>query len=379
MKAVAASPISAPSKANSRSAVSDAGCADDSRSAGTAKAGCRPKKMRPTKVAVPVASATGRKVRALSSGINSSMANITPPIGVLKVAAMPAPAPAATSVMRCQGAILTIWPNDRTERGADLDDRAFAADRGAGADRDGGGERLHRRDDRADHAFLVVDGVHHFRHAMSARFRREIRDQESDDHAAQHGHQDHQRAPGARWRELVGVVAHRKHAEEGDVVDQPDQRAEKDRADTRDHTDDDGEERQAEKPEPGRKFESHSQFASQMGGWAIRDRISHTRDPPPAAKSSRAACHRIVVPGHPLAAMVSVEKTEIPQAARARPPQREDVVSSVFSHLAPAMALLALSIRPGSGASARIAIRPVTVGDSTISRSAAVTSSSSGI
>ena len=40
------------------------------------------------------------------------MANITPPIGVLKVAAMPAPAPAATSVMRCHGAISIIWPSE---------------------------------------------------------------------------------------------------------------------------------------------------------------------------------------------------------------------------------------------------------------------------
>ena len=70
-----------------------------------------PKKMRPMKVAVPVASATGRKVRALNSGIISSIANITPPIGVLKVAAMPAPAPAATSVMRCHGAMRTICPS----------------------------------------------------------------------------------------------------------------------------------------------------------------------------------------------------------------------------------------------------------------------------
>ena len=64
------------------------------------------------KVAVPVASATGRNVRALSSGSISSMANITPPIGVLKVAAMPAPAPAATSVMRCHGAIGRNWPSE---------------------------------------------------------------------------------------------------------------------------------------------------------------------------------------------------------------------------------------------------------------------------
>ena len=61
-------------------------------------------------VAVPVASATGRKVRTLTSGIISSMANMTPPIGVLKVAAMPAPAPAATRIMRCPAGIRTIWP-----------------------------------------------------------------------------------------------------------------------------------------------------------------------------------------------------------------------------------------------------------------------------
>ena len=52
------------------------------------------------KVAVPVAMATGRKVLTLTSGSISSVANSTPPIGVLKVAAMPAPAPAATRVMR---------------------------------------------------------------------------------------------------------------------------------------------------------------------------------------------------------------------------------------------------------------------------------------
>ena len=45
--------------------------------------------------------ATGRNVRTLTSGIISSMANSTPPIGVLNVAAMPAPAPAATRMMRC--------------------------------------------------------------------------------------------------------------------------------------------------------------------------------------------------------------------------------------------------------------------------------------
>jgi hypothetical protein len=69
------------------------------------KGGWMPKKMRLTKVAMPVASATGKDVRAPNSGISNSIANITPPIGVLKVAAMPAPAPAGTSVIRCYGAM----------------------------------------------------------------------------------------------------------------------------------------------------------------------------------------------------------------------------------------------------------------------------------
>ena len=63
------------------------------------------------KVAVPVAKATGRNVRTLTSGIISSMENMTPPIGVLNVAAIPAPAPAATRMIRCPAGIRTIWPN----------------------------------------------------------------------------------------------------------------------------------------------------------------------------------------------------------------------------------------------------------------------------
>ena len=64
------------------------------------KAGWSPSAQRPMKVAAPVAIATGRKLATLTSGSISSMANITPPIGVLKVAAMPAPAPAATRMIR---------------------------------------------------------------------------------------------------------------------------------------------------------------------------------------------------------------------------------------------------------------------------------------
>ena len=152
------------------SAASVAGCREVSRSR-EREGGMEPKKMRPMKVAVPVASATGRKVRARNSGIISSMANITPPIGVLKVAAMPAPAPAATSVMRCQGAIRMICPSEEpseapiwmigpsrpTAAPVPIDIAEASA--------------LITADDRTDVAILVVDCVHHLGHAVTARFR----------------------------------------------------------------------------------------------------------------------------------------------------------------------------------------------------------------
>ena len=232
--------------------------ATPSSAVGMAKAGWMPKKIRPMKVAVPVASATGRKVRALTSGIISSMANITPPIGVLKVAAMPAPAPAATSVMRCHGAMRMIWP--RVEPSDEPiwmigPSRPTAAPVPIDKRR---GERFDHRDDRPDHAFLVVDRVHHLGHAVAARFRREIGDQEGDDQAADHRHQNDEGAPRARRREHVGVVVDRELAEESDVVDQADQGAEHDGAEAGDDADDNRQQRQPQQPEPQGQSEFHA-------------------------------------------------------------------------------------------------------------------------
>ena len=61
-------------------------------------------------VAVAVQMATGTSVRALTSCIMISSANKTPPTGVLKVAAIPPPAPPAISVIRCQGGSLRTCP-----------------------------------------------------------------------------------------------------------------------------------------------------------------------------------------------------------------------------------------------------------------------------
>ena len=97
----AATPTTAPSPTySSRINALLGSTGSGARSLGTLNAGCAPKNNRPMKVAVPVAIATGRKVFTLISGNISSVANNTPPIGVLNVAAMPAPAPAATRMMR---------------------------------------------------------------------------------------------------------------------------------------------------------------------------------------------------------------------------------------------------------------------------------------
>ena len=106
----------------------------------------------------------------LTSGIISSMANITPPIGVLKVAAMPAPAPAATRMIRCPERHPHYLAEGRPESRADLDDRTFASDRGTAADRDRGGQGFYHGNDRPDHAPFVVNCIHDLRHTVALRF-----------------------------------------------------------------------------------------------------------------------------------------------------------------------------------------------------------------
>ena len=66
-------------------------------------------------MAVAVASATGTNVRTLISSMRISTANRTPPIGVLNVAAIPAPPPAATSVASCQRDARASCPTDEAK------------------------------------------------------------------------------------------------------------------------------------------------------------------------------------------------------------------------------------------------------------------------
>jgi hypothetical protein len=156
------------------------------------------------------------------------MANITPPIGVLKVAAIPAPAPAATREIRDQGDALARRHTDNltqrgAERGTNLDDRAFASDRGATTDRNGGGQGFHQRHYGADHASLVVDRVHHLRHSVALGLRGKIAHQKGHADGTQHRNQDDQRSPRRRCSEHVGVVVDRYLTGEQQIVNEADQ------------------------------------------------------------------------------------------------------------------------------------------------------------
>ncbi len=106
----------------------------------------------------------------------------------------------------------------RSERGANLDDRSFAADRRAGADGKRRRDRFDDGDDRPDDALFVVDGVHDLGDAVTAGFRGEIRDQRGDHHAADDRRQDDERTPRAGRRKYIGVVVDGKSSEEKQVM-----------------------------------------------------------------------------------------------------------------------------------------------------------------
>ena len=101
MKAQAAAPQSMPSSTNAIASCIPSACVSENCIPGMTKAGSGPINILPMVVAAPVATTTGRNVRFDTSGRRISTANSTPPSGVLKVAAMPAPAPAESRVIFC--------------------------------------------------------------------------------------------------------------------------------------------------------------------------------------------------------------------------------------------------------------------------------------
>ena len=92
------------------------------------------------------AATTGRKLRGRHSKSNSSTASITEASGALKVAAIPAAAPADQQGLALVGAQVQVLGEDRADRAAGHDDRPLGAERAAGADADRGRDRLEHRD-----------------------------------------------------------------------------------------------------------------------------------------------------------------------------------------------------------------------------------------
>ncbi len=224
MKAQEATPHKAPRATKAIASSTPKDVAGGKKTSGTVKAGLGPMRMRPTSVAAPVAMTTGRKVRLETSGSRISIANRTPPSGVLKVAAMPAPAPADSSVIVCPvespiafenddpsaDPIWMIGPSRPTDAPEPIDS-AEASD-------------LMTATTPRICAALVVDGVHHLRDAMTLGLRRKALDQIDDNDAAENRRQNDPVSPAARPFEDVRVIGDLEHAIDHDVVDEADQR-----------------------------------------------------------------------------------------------------------------------------------------------------------
>ena len=76
----------------------------------TSNIGPRPINQKCTLVAIVLAITNGMNERDLNSNSSSSIARITPAIGVLKVAAIPAAAPQASKTLRSAAVLCMNWP-----------------------------------------------------------------------------------------------------------------------------------------------------------------------------------------------------------------------------------------------------------------------------
>ncbi len=135
----------------------------------------------------------------------------------------------------------------RSQRRADLDDRAFPPDRRSAADRQRRGQRLDDRDLPADVAAAVEDRVHHLGHAVPLGLGREALHQIDDDDAADDRRQQQEIAETARSLEEVGVVVEAEDAVVEAVVDEPDQRTQRHGAESGKHADEEREKAEDEK------------------------------------------------------------------------------------------------------------------------------------
>ena len=193
---------------------------------------------------------------------------------------------------RDQGRALPGWdaqplPYARAKSRADLNDRSLAPDRAAAADRERGSERLDHRHDRPDHALIIIDRVHYFRHAVPARFGRKSLHQPGHAERAEHRHEDDEHAPRARRSVDVRLVKEGEFPEKKDVVEDRDHPAENDRAEAADETDHDCEEPKPERRE--RRFPAHARAGGPEAGRRGFRRLLNHGGKFPSAKIGRSA------------------------------------------------------------------------------------------
>ncbi|MCB9160888.1 MAG: hypothetical protein H6644_13740 [Caldilineaceae bacterium] len=126
------------------------------------------------------------------------MAKMVPAMGALKVAAMPAAAPHATSVFTRSSEKAQELAQRRTQRRAHLDDGPFAAGGTARADGQRRGQHFGGRHPRADAPALDRHRLHDFGHAVALGLAGKFVDDETDGRARQpHGQQcTHDHADG---------------------------------------------------------------------------------------------------------------------------------------------------------------------------------------
>jgi hypothetical protein len=115
-------------------------------------------------------------------------------MGVLNVAAMPAPAPQASKTLRSAAVVETNWPTSEPNAPPGLDNRPLGAERAAGANRGGCRDGLEDRDFGFDAALGSENRLHRLRDAVPLDFRRAILRHKPDNDSADDRNDDHPRA-----------------------------------------------------------------------------------------------------------------------------------------------------------------------------------------
>ena len=176
---------------------------------GIGKSGPAPRRYTRNTPAVALAIATGTRLRGLHSNSSSSTASRIAATGVANVADMPAAAPATRSVVRSASVSVNPLRDERAQSSARHDDRAFRAERAAGANRDRRRYRLENRDLRIDPRAVQQNRLDGLRNPVPADFVGAKTSHQANQKSANHRNNDHpvaQRASCRRYADRTEPV-----------------------------------------------------------------------------------------------------------------------------------------------------------------------------